>query len=700
MRILRLIFIGILLFSCSKQEKIVYPVTKKVDQVDDYHGTKVADPYRWLENDTAKDVAEWVDAQNKVTFDYLNKIPFKGKIKKRLEEVFNYPTYSSPFRVGEYYFFSKNDGLQNQAVYYFQKGLDGKPEVFLDPNKMSEDGTVAASFAGVSKDDKYIVVSISRSGSDWKEFQVMEVATKKILEDKLNWIKFSGASWYKDGFFYSSYGKPEKGKEFSKANEFHKVYYHKLGTKQENDKLVYEDKKHPKRGFYAQVSEDQKYLFVGEWEGTSGAGFLYKELGKKRAKLKRLFDGFANEYGIVDTYKGQFLVRTNVDAPNYRLVLVNPKKPAKKYWKNVIPEKEELLQSVGTAGGKLFASYLKDVTTQVFQYDYSGKLERQIELPGLGTASDFGGNKDDSSLFYSFSSFVIPNSIFKYDIASGKSELFKKAEVKVDFEKYETKQVFYESKDGTKVPMFIVHKKGIELDGNRPTMLYAYGGFNISVKPRFSSNTFVLLEQGGVYAVANIRGGGEYGEKWHKGGMLLKKQNVFDDFIAAGEYLIKNKYTSNKKLAIRGGSNGGLLVGAVMTQRPDLFKVAFPAVGVLDMLRYHKFTIGWAWAVEYGSSEDKTHFDNIYKYSPLHNLKKVAYPATMITTADHDDRVVPAHSFKFAAALQEHHTGDLPVFIRISKKAGHGAGKPISKIIEESADMWAFMFHNMGIEYK
>ncbi len=675
-----------------------YPETKKVDTVDVYHGTEVPDPYRWLEDDNAADTKEWVDAQNAVTQAYLDQIPYRDKIRNRLESIYNYPRYGSPYKVGAYYFFSKNDGLQNQSVTYRQKGLDGEPEVFLDPNSFSEDGTVTGSVASISKDESMVAIRVSRSGSDWTEFYVMDVESKSFLSDTIQYAKFTGASWYKDGFFYSSYGQPEEGEELSGKNEYHKVYYHKIGTPQSEDQLVFEDKEHALRNFYGYVTEDEKYLIVGGSEGTSGDEIFYKDLENNREFVK-LFEGFDYEHSVVKHSGGKFLVHTNEDAPNWRLIEVDLANSAKENWKDIIPEKPELLQGVGTAGGKLFASYLKDVTTQVFQYDEAGTLERQVEFPDLGTASGFGGEEEDTFLFYTFTSFTYPPTIFKYDIATGESTLFRKTEVKINPEDYETKQVFYTSKDGTKVPMFIVHKKGIELDGKRPTYLYGYGGFNISLRPSFSPTRFVLLENGGVYAQANLRGGGEYGEAWHKAGMLQNKQNVFDDFIAAGEYLIENQYTSSEYLAIAGGSNGGLLVGAAMTQRPELFKVAFPAVGVMDMLRYHKFTIGWAWAVEYGSSDSAQHFQNLLSYSPLHNLKEgTEYPATMVTTADHDDRVVPAHSFKFAAALQEKHAGDNPVMIRIEKKAGHGAGKPMSKVMDEQADRWSFMFHNMGVE--
>ncbi len=682
----------------ATSEKLTYPITAKSDQVDDYFGVKVSDPYRWLENDTAEDVKKWVIEENKVTFGYLEKIPFRNKIKERLTDIFNYPKYSNPFRAGEYYFFSKNDGLQNQSVIYYQKGLDGKPEVFLDPNTMSSDGTAAVSLLGFSKDKKYVAYAINQSGSDWQTIYVMEVATKKLMSDKLEWVKFSGASWKNNGFYYARYDAPPKGKEFSQKNEYHKIYYHRLGDTQDKDVLVYENKDKPLRYYGASVTEDERFLIIYVSEGTDGTEMYYKDLQSNQKDFGLLFAGFQDNYSVINNIGDKLLVQTDAGAPNQRVILVDPKNPKKENWKDVIPEKPELLESAATGGGKLFVSYLKDVTTHVYQYSLEGNLEHEIALPALGTAFGFSGDKEDALIFYTFTSFTYPPTIYKYDIASGKSDIWQKSDVKFNPEEYETKQVFYNSKDGTKVPMFLVYKKGIKLDGNNPTLLYGYGGFNISLTPSFSTSRLILLENGGIFVMANIRGGGEYGEKWHNEGKLLKKQNVFDDFIAAAEYLIKEKYTSSSKLAIQGGSNGGLLVGACMLQRPDLYRVAFPAVGVMDMLRYHKFTVGWGWAVEYGSSDSLENFKNLYAYSPLHNIKEgVEYPATMVTTADHDDRVVPAHSFKFIATLQERYKGNRPQLIRIDVKAGHGAGKPTSKIIEEQADIWSFMFYNMGI---
>jgi prolyl oligopeptidase len=695
-----ILFSVVLAFAACQKEaaKLNYPVTKKVDQVDDYFGTKVADPYRWLEDDNAEDTKAWVEAQNKVTFGYLDTIPYRPKIKERLTEIFNYPRYSSPFRAGEYYFFTKNDGLQNQSVYYIQKGLEGAPEVFLDPNALSPDGTVRMNIIAVSKDDRYVALSRGEAGSDWTEIRVMEIATKRELPDRVQWVKFSGASWKGDGFYYSGYDKPAPGEELKGKNEFMKVFYHKLGDPQANDVVVYEDKAHPLRTYGAGTTEDEKYLYLILSEGTSGNELHIKDLTKKDAPFTLLFPGFANDSSPIEVVDGKVIVYTNVDAPNYRVVLIDPANPAKENWTTVIPEKPEVLSGAGTASGFMFCDYLKDANTKIYQHKLDGTLVREIELPALGSAGGFGGKRDEKTLFYSFTSFTYPPTIYKFDPATGASEVFRKSEVKFDPSAYETKQVFCASKDGTKVPMFIVHKKGLKLDGKNPTFLYAYGGFNISETPSFSAANIVLLENGGVYALANLRGGGEYGEAWHKAGMLEKKQNVFDDFIAAAEYLIKEKYTSTARLAIAGASNGGLLVGAVMAQRPDLFGVAFPAVGVMDMLRYHKFTIGWAWAVEYGSSDNEKDFPYLYAYSPLHNFKDGAcYPATMVTTADHDDRVVPAHSFKFAATLQEKHACAKPVVIRIQTRSGHGSSN-LTKAIESLTDQWSFMFFNMGLK--
>jgi len=696
--ILTIVGLVVIAGACRKAEKIAYPATRTVDQVDDYFGTKVADPYRWLEDDNAEDVKAWVAAQNEVTFGYLGKIPFRPRIKERLTEIFNYPRYSSPFRAGEYYFFTKNDGLQNQSVYYIQKGLDGTPEVFLDPNALSPDGTVRIGLAGLSNDDRYVALSRSEAGSDWGELRVMEVATKRELPDRIQWVKFSGAAWKGDGFYYSGYDKPAPGEELKGKNEYQKVFFHRLGDPQDKDALVWEDKAHPLRYVNAGTTEDEKFLFLILSEGTSGSEVYIKDLSKKGAGFDLLVKGFAFDSYPVEVVDGKVLVYTNEDAPNFRVVAVDPLHPAKENWTTVIPEKPEVLSGAGTAGGFMFCNYLQDANTKIFQHRLDGTLVREIGLPALGSAGGFGGKRDEKVLFYTFTSFTYPPAIYKYDPATGASEVFRTSDVKFDPAAYETKQIFTTSKDGTRVPMFIVHKKGLRLDGRNPTFLTAYGGFNISVTPGFSAANIILLENGGVFAEPNLRGGGEYGEAWHKAGMLEKKQNVFDDFIAAAEYLIKEKYTSPDRLAIAGGSNGGLLIGAVMTQRPDLFGVAFPAVGVMDMLRYHKFTVGWGWAVEYGSSDNEKDFRYLYAYSPLHNLKDgVCYPATMVTTADHDDRVVPAHSFKFAATLQAKQACDKPALIRIETRSGHGSSN-LTKAIEDLTDQWSFMFFNMGVK--
>jgi prolyl oligopeptidase len=679
-----------------------YPQAHKDSTVDDYFGTKVADPFRWLENDTAADVIDWVKKENEVTQNYLAQIPFREQIKSRLGKIWNYPRYGSPFKEGDYYFFYKNDGLQNQSVLYRQNGLNGEPEVFLDPNTLSSDGTVSLASITFSKDHKYAAVGIAKSGSDWNEIFVMDMVSKQKLADKIEWVKFSGATWSGNGFYYSRYDEPKKGKEFSNANEFMKIYFHEMGKSQKDDKLVYEDKAHPLRYFNAGITEDDRFLIISVSEGTSGSEILIKDLSKMETGFKTLFKGFENNYGVVDNIGDKILAITDLNAPKYRLVLVDPNQPESKNWTDIIPEGKDLLENVSTCGGKLFSVYLKDASSRLYQHDLTGKVENEIPLPGIGTASGIGGRKEDKEAFFSFTSFTNPGEIYRYDLNTGKAEQFRKTEVAFNINDFETKQVFYPSKDGVKVPMFIIHKKGIKLDGNNPTLLYAYGGFNISLTPSFSVSRMLFLEQGGVYAIANLRGGGEYGEDWHKAGMLEKKQTVFNDFIAAAEFLISEKYTSSSKLAINGGSNGGLLIGACMAQRPELFKVAIPAVGVLDMLRYHKFTIGWGWAVEYGSSDKKEQFDYLYKYSPLHNLKAgTNYPATMIMTADHDDRVVPAHSFKFAATLQEAQAKDgNPVLIRIDSKAGHGAGKPTAKLIEDAADFWSFVLWNLGADFK
>jgi len=693
------------LFACKQEkqaaEKITlmkYPDTKKDSTTDNYFGTQIADPYRWLENDTSTETKTWVDAQNKVTQNYLEQIPYRADIKKRLTEIWNYPKESAPFKVGEYYFSTKNDGLQNQSIWFIKKGLDGAEEVFLDPNKLTADGTAAVSLLGFSHDKKYLAYSVAQAGSDWSNIYVMEVATKTKQGDELKWTKFSGAAWRGDGFYYSKFDEPVKGTDLSAANKYQKVYYHKLGDQQKNDQLIFEDKTNPNLYFGASVTEDERFLVIYANAGTSGNALYYQDLKLSGSKIGQLVKGFENNHSVVDNVGDKLLVSTDLGAENKQIVLVDPKNNDPKNWQKIIPESKLAMENIATGGGFLWATYLKDASTNIVQFDLTGKKVSEVKLPAIGTVDGFGGYKEDQEFFYTFSNFTTPSSIYRYDLKKGESTLYKKSAIQLNTENYETKQVFYPSKDGTKVPMFIVHKKGIKLDGSNPVYLYGYGGFQISLTPGFSLSRMLFLEHGGIYVQPSLRGGSEYGEAWHKGGMLEKKQNVFDDFIAAAEYLIKEKYTNPGKIAISGGSNGGLLVGACMTQRPELFKVALPAVGVLDMLRYHKFTVGWGWAVEYGSSDKKADFDYLIKYSPLHNLKSgVNYPATLITTADHDDRVVPAHSFKFAATLQEKYKGDNPMLIRIETKAGHGAGKPTTKLIEESADVWSFVFQNLGM---
>lgn len=684
------------------QPSVTYPqVRKDTTVIDDYFGTKVADPYRWLEDDNSEETAQWVEAQNKTTFDYLYQIPYRNQIRERLEKLYDYERYSTPFREGKYLFFFKNDGKQNQAVLYYQEGIDGTPKVLLDPNTLSADGTVAVGNTSVSDDGKYLAYSISRSGSDWNEIYVRDIKTGKDLDDKVEWVKFSGINWYNDGFYYSRYDAPKDDHAYSSKNEFHRAYYHKLGTPQSQDRLVHEDLKNPQRTFNVGVTETDKALILYESKSTSGNAIYFKDINKPESKFQLIAPGFDYDYYVLDYLNGQLLVVTNDGAPNKRLVMIDPKNPKKDQWKDIIPEGKSVIDDINLCGNKIIAHYLKDAASLVAIYSTDGKLEKKLELPGMGTVGAIKGKLNDNTVFYSFASFTNPGTIYKYDVSTNTSEVFKKSNVAFNTEEYETKQVFYTSKDGTKIPMFITSKKGLKLDGNNPTLLYGYGGFNISIQPQFKPDVLFLLENGGIFAQANIRGGGEYGEDWHKAGTKLQKQNVFDDFIAAAEYLIDNKYTSSGKLAVSGRSNGGLLIGACLTQRPDLFKVALPAVGVLDMLRFHKFTIGWAWTDDYGSSDDEAEFKALYKYSPLHNVKAgTEYPATLVTTADHDDRVVPAHSFKFISTLQEKHAGSNPVLIRVDVKAGHGAGKPISKVMDEQADIWAFTFYNWGVEPK
>jgi len=682
-----------------KEEALVYPQTKKVEQIDEYFGTLVEDPYRWLENDTSTETAEWVAAQNKLTFGYLEKIPFRDKIRDRLEQLWNYEKYSAPFKEGKYTYFYKNDGLQNQYVLY-REVQGGKAEVFLDPNTFSADGTTSLAGINFTKDGSLCAFQISEGGSDWRKVIILNTETKQQVEDTLFDVKFSGLSWRgNEGFYYSSYDKPTDGSQLSGKTQNHKLYFHKLGTPQSADELIFGGDKQQRRYIGGGVTEDGKFLVISAANATYGNELYLQDLTRKNAPIQTLVGDMNNEHDIIHSENGKLYIVTNLNAPNRKLVVTEAAKARPENWKDLIPETQFPL-TASTAGGYFFASYLKDAVSMVKQYDLEGKEIREIELPGLGSAGGFGAKREDTELYYSYTSYVYPPTIFKLQIAEGKSELYKQSGVQFDPTQYESKQLFYTSKDGTKVPMILTYKKGMELNGKNPTLLYGYGGFNISLTPSFSTSNIVFMENGGIFVVANIRGGGEYGDKWHDAGTQQKKQNVFDDFIAAGEYLIAQKYTSKDYLAISGGSNGGLLVGACMTQRPDLFKVAFPAVGVLDMLRYHKFTAGAGWAYDYGTADDsKEMFNYLYRYSPVHNVKQgVSYPATMITTADHDDRVVPAHSFKFAAALQAKHAGKSPVLIRIDVKAGHGAGKPTSMIIQEQADKWAFLFYNMGLE--
>ncbi|HEY8204023.1 MAG TPA: prolyl oligopeptidase family serine peptidase [Pyrinomonadaceae bacterium] len=691
----------------SGNSPITYPETKKVDVVDDYFGTKVPDPYRWLEDDRAPEVAAWVEAQNKVTFAYLDQIPYRAAIKERLTKLYNYPKYGAPTRRGDWFFSTKNDGLQNQSVWYIQKGLDGAPEVLLDPNQFSKDGTSRLGSFSISHSGKYVGYGVSEGGSDWNEIHVLDVATRKPLADDLQWVKFSGASWKgDDGFYYSRYPTPAEGKKMAAKNEYQKTYYHKVGTPQSEDVLIYEDNNHPGQFNGVGVSDDLRFEFLTHSDSTigkKGNSVFFRDISKNEKEFTPIVAEITDDdYGVIDNVGDKFLIETNHNAPNGKIVLYDPNT---KTWKDVIPEKPEPLEISNTVGGKLFVTYLKDVTTRAYVYSLNGKLENEIAMPGpgaLGPGGNFGGRMDDKFTFYTFTSFNYPPTIYKYDIATKKSSVFRSVDIPgFAPAAYETKEVFYNSKDGTRVPMFLTYKKGIKLDGNNPTLLYGYGGFNITTNPNFSALRIALLEQGLVFASANMRGGGEYGEKWHEAGTKLQKQNVFDDFIAAAEYLIKTKYTSPSRLAIEGASNGGLLVGAVTNQRPDLFRAVHQHAGVMDMLRFHKFTIGAAWISDYGSSEqNEAQFKAIYAYSPVHNVKPgTKYPAILVTTADHDDRVVPAHSFKYAAALQAAQAGDNPVIIRIDTKSGHGASST-TKQLEQTADIYAFFFYNLGVTPK
>ena len=683
----------------ANAQQFNYPETKKGNQVDDYFGTKVEDPYRWLEDDRSEDTKAWVVAQNKVTNAYLEKIPFRNAIKKRLTELWNYEKFSAPFKEGGFTYYYKNDGLQNQSVLYRQKG-SGAATVFLDPNKFSSDGTSSLQGIDFSKDGSLAACQVSDGGSDWRKVFVINTATMKVVDDTLRDVKFSGLSWYKnEGFYYSSYDKP-KGSELSAMTQVHKLYFHKLGSPQSQDRLIFGGEKMQRRYVGGGVTEDQHYLIISAANATYGNELYLLDLTRADAEIVPIVTGFENEHSVAYSEKNWLYIETNLDAPNHRLVKVDATSPKSGAWTTVIPETSAPM-TISTCGKKFFAHYLRDAVSEVVQFSLDGKKEHAVKLPGVGTASGHGGKMEEMETYYTFTSYVYPPTIFKYDIKTGASSVYKKSNVKFKPEGYESKQVFYTSKDGTKVPMIITSKKGIKLDGKNPTMLYGYGGFNISLTPSFSVSNIAFLENGGVYCVANLRGGGEYGDKWHNAGTKLSKQNVFDDFIAAAEYLINQKYTSKEYLAISGGSNGGLLVGACLTQRPDLYRVCFPAVGVLDMMRYNKFTAGAGWAYDYGTAEDsKEMFSYLHAYSPVHNVKPgTCYPATMVLTGDHDDRVVPAHSFKFAANLQAAQKCNNPTLIRIETKAGHGAGKPTDMIIAEQADKWAFLLHNMGLSY-
>ena len=681
--------------------EVKYPVTKKDSTVkDDYFGTLVDDPYRWLENDTSAETAAWVKTENEVTHNYLSKIPFREAIEKRYETLYNYEKYSAPFKQGKFTYYYKNSGLQNQSVLYRESADNATPELFLDPNSFSADGTTSMAGIAFSKDGSMAAYNISEGGSDWQKLVVMDALNKKQTGDTLE-LKFSGASWKGNGgFYYSNYERPKSGNVLSAKNENHKLYYHKLGTPQKDDKLIYGDDANPVRYMGGYLSEDEKWLIITTANETYGNALYVQDITKPGSPVIPVVTNMKNSHGIVDVDETNFYIQTDLGAPTSKLVIAPIANPVQANWKTIVDAKPEVL-NVSSGGGSLFCTYMKDAVNKVYQFDKTGKEVREIKLPGLGTASGFNAKKEEKEVYYVFTSYINPPTIYKMDIATGNTLVYKESKVQFNPGDYESVQVFYTSKDGTKIPMIITHKKGIELNGKNPCLLYGYGGFGISLTPGFSTARLILLENGGILAIPNLRGGGEYGEDWHNQGIKTKKQNVFDDFIAAAQFLVDKKYTSRNKLAIEGGSNGGLLVGACITQQPDMCKVAFPAVGVMDMLRYHKFTAGAGWAYDYGTSADsKEMFEYLYHYSPLHNLKEASYPATLITTADHDDRVVPAHSFKFAATMQQSQKGSNPVLIRIETKAGHGAGKSTQQVIEEVADKWSFMFYNIGLNPK
>lgn len=695
-----LLLSGIMVMSCTpQQKKLTYPKAEKVDTVDVYFGTEVADPYRWLENDTSAATAAWVEAENKVTNEYLAQIPFRKQLLERLTNLANYEKIGAPFKKHGKYYFYKNDGLQNQSVLYVQDSLEGEPRVFLDPNKLSDDGTVALTGLSFSHDGKYAAYTISRSGSDWTEIYVLDTVTGQLLDDHIEWAKFTGAAWQGDGFYYSAYDAPVKGKEFSNVNENHKVYYHKIGTPQTEDKLIYQNPAYPKRFYYTGTSEDERILFVYESGAGRGNNLFIKDLKKANAPFIQLTTDFDYQYSPIEVIDNNVYIFTNYGAPKNRIMVADINNPKLENWKELIPEMESVLSSAEVIGGKLFLTYDKDASNHAYVYSQKGEHMHEIKLPSLGSVG-FSGTKDDKECFFVFTSFTTPSTIYKYDMDKNSYELYRAPKVEFNSDDFVTEQAFFPSKDGIMIPMFLTYKKDLERNGNNPVFLYGYGGFGISLNPGFTTSRIPFLENGGIYAQVNLRGGSEYGEEWHIAGTKMQKQNVFNDFISAAEYLINNKYTNPDKIAIVGGSNGGLLVGACMTQRPDLFKVAIPQVGVMDMLRYHKFTIGWNWASDYGTSEDSQEmFEYLKGYSPLHNLKPgTKYPATMVTTADHDDRVVPAHSFKFAATLQECNDGTNPTIIRIDSKAGHGAGKPMAKVLEEQADIYGFIMYNLKMK--
>jgi prolyl oligopeptidase len=679
-----------------------YPATRATNQLDLYHGITVADPYRWLEDDNAPETKAWVEAQNKVTFAWLDQVPERSAIKERLRALWNYERYGPPYKRGSTYFVTRNNGLQNQSVLYTMAALDSEPRVLLDPNLLSKDGTVALAGSAVSDDGRLLAYGLSSAGSDWQEWHVRDVQSGQDLPDLVRWVKFSGAAWTKDGkgFFYSRYDEPDTRQQLTKANYFHKLYYHRLGAAQSEDRLVYHRSDQKEWNLQGEVTDDGRYLVITASEGTSPKKrVFYQDLSKPDAPVTALLTDFDAAYDFIDSDGTVFWFRTDLDAPRGRLVAIDLARPERPNWREIFPQARETLQGVNTLNNQFVATYLKDARSQVKVFDLDGRLVREVELPGLGSTGGFGGKRTDTETFFSFTSFTVPGAIYRHDMKTGASALFRQPKVDFQPDRYETRQVFYTSRDGARVPMFLTHRKGLVLDGRNPTLLYGYGGFNIPITPAFSVSTVSWLEWGGVYAVANLRGGSEYGEEWHQAGMKLKKQNVFDDFIAAAEWLVAQRYTSPPKLAIAGGSNGGLLVGAVLNQRPDLFGAAMPSVGVMDMLRFHKFTIGWAWTSDYGSPENPSEFRALLGYSPLHNIKPGAlYPATLITTADHDDRVVPAHSFKYAATLQKAQAGPAPILIRIESKAGHGAGKPTSKLIEEVADRQAFLIRSLEIK--